>query len=341
MHFLAEYGLFLAKIVTWVIAILVTALGISLITQKNKKSSGRIHIRNLNQKFEKTACHLHQAIYNKATHKNYLKQRKVKYKEQEKHPHHDQQPNLFILEFHGDIKASATENLRREVDAILTVAQKHDKVLLRLHSGGGTVHGYGFGAAQCQRLSDFGLELIVAVDKVAASGGYLMAATADKIIAAPFALIGSIGVLLQLPNFHNFLKHHHIDFEMITAGQFKRTLTIFGENSDQGRTKMKHELEAIHHTFKAFIQLHRKNVDVERAATGEVWLASAAKELGLIDELITSDDFILKQRNHYRLLEIKYKSKKNWPSKLSEAGANIMISAWEAVLSRLSYEQHD
>ena len=108
---------------------------------------------------------------------------------------------------------------------------------------------YGLAASQMQRIRDKKLKLTVCVDKVAASGGYMMAVVADKIIAAPFAVLGSIGVLAQVPNFHRLLKKHDVDFEMLTAGKYKRTLTMFGENTDKGREKFQEDIEDTHVLF--------------------------------------------------------------------------------------------
>ena len=129
--------------------------------------------------------------------------------------------------------------------------------MVRLESGGGLVHGYGLAAAQLVRLKDAGLTLTVCVDKVAASGGYMMACVADKVVAAPFAVIGSIGVVSQLPNFHKWLKNHDVDYEMFTAGDYKRTVTVFGENDAEDRAKYQEELEQTHALFKHFVNTYR------------------------------------------------------------------------------------
>ncbi|MFW0065456.1 MAG: protease SohB, partial [Coxiella endosymbiont of Dermacentor silvarum] len=216
---------------------------------------------------------------------------------------------IFVLDFNGDIHASSVEKLREEVTALLIVANKEDEVLIRLESSGGMVHSYGLAASQLQRIKEADIKLLVAIDKMAASGGYLMACVADWIIAAPFAIVGSIGVLAQLPNFHRYLQKKSIDFEQITAGEHKRTLTLFGENTEEGRAKMRQEVEEIHTLFKNFIKEHRKVVDIEQVATGKHWCASQAIHLKLVDELKTSDAYLLKARQKCDLYEIYYRVK--------------------------------
>ena len=203
--------------------------------------------------------------------------------------------SLYVIDFDGNVKASENEPLRYEIDALLEVAGKDDEVVVRLDSPGGMVNAYGLASSQLMRLKQKGIRLTVCVDKVAASGGYLMASVADKIVAAPFAYIGSIGVVMSLPNFNKVLKKHDIDYEQLTAGRFKRTVTMFGENTDEARDKCREELDAIHRRFKDHVKRFRPNVDMEKSATGEYWLAEDALELGLVDEICCSDDYIARQ----------------------------------------------
>ena len=207
------------------------------------------------------------------------------------------------------------EALRREITTILTTATKEDEVLVRLSSPGGVVHGYGLAASQLDRIKDHGIRLTIAVDMVAASGGYMMACVADKILAAPFSIIGSIGAVMQIPNFHRFLKKHNIDFEQLTAGEFKRTLSLFGENTSKGREKVQEDLEDIHHLFKEFIRHHRPQVDLEKVATGEHWFGTRALELNLVDELITSDDYLFNAKEKADIYLIRFATKKSFGDK--------------------------
>jgi len=224
----------------------------------------------------------------------------------------DRRRRIFVLDFLGDVRATATASLREEVSAVLELAEKDDEVLLRLENTGGAVHEHGLAASQLLRLRARGIPLTVAVDRVAASGGYLMACTADRIIAAPFAIIGSIGVLVQLPNFHRLLDEKGIDFEQLTAGRFKRTLTVFGENTEEGREKMKEELVEVHELFQQRVKELRPSLDIEQVATGEHWYGSRALELNLIDEIGTSDDFLLNSMQSADLYKLSFKRPKKF-----------------------------
>lgn len=230
------------------------------------------------------------------------------------------QKAIYVLDFVGDVKASAVDKLREEVSAIISAASKGDEVMLRLESTGGQVHGYGLAAAQLARLKQAGIFLTVCVDKAAASGGYMMACVADKIVATPFSIIGSIGVVSQMPNFYEFLKKHDIDMKVFTAGEYKRTVTMFGENDDEDCAKYQSELERMHALFKAHIKTYRPSLDIEQVATGEFWLGSDAHALGLVDELGTSDAWILSHLESHHLLCLQSNQKQNPLEKLGIGG---------------------
>jgi len=248
-------------------------------------------------------------------------------------------PRLFILAFAGDIRASAVDNLREEISTVLPLLHSGDEVLVRLESAGGQVHTYGLAASQLQRITDAGARLTVAVDAVAASGGYLMACVAPRIVAAPFAILGSIGVLAQIPNFHRVLKKNDIDYELLTAGEYKRTLTMFGENTDKGRAKFQEDLEDIHRLFKTFVSEHRPQLDVDRVATGEIWFGSRALDLGLIDEIGTSDSLIQARLADWDVLQVSYRRKKSWQEKLGFAAEGALerslLKIWQQGTQRL------
>lgn len=317
MHYFADYSFFLAKVMTMLIAFLVLLAGSIAIMSKGKiRSKEQLHIKPLNKKFKNYETAINEEVLSKKELKKFLKEQKTKEKK-EKRLH----KRVFILNFQGDIRASNLESFREEVTALLTAVQKHDEVLVKVESAGGLVHVYGLAASQLDRIKQRGIKLTVSVDKIAASGGYLMACVADKIIAAPFAIIGSIGVVAQIPNFHRLLKKHDIDFEQITAGEYKRTLTLFGENTEQARKKFHEELESIHDSFKEYVTTHRRVVDIKEVATGEHWLASKAKEFNLVDELITSDDYLLRASRDSDLFEISYAQKKPLLARLLEKGA--------------------
>lgn len=234
---------------------------------------------------------------------------------------------VFILDFDGDIKATAVKHLREEISTLISTANKGDEVVVRLESGGGLVHSYGLAAAQLVRIKDAGLKLTVCVDKVAASGGYMMACVADKIIAAPFAIIGSIGVVSQLPNFHKWLKNHDVDYEQFTAGDYKRTVTVFGENDDEDRAKYQEELEQTHELFKHFVNRYRSMLDLDKVATGEHWYGEDAVHLNLVDSLQTSDSYILELMDSNEVYALHSRQKPTLAEKLG------LSQAAEATLS--------
>ena len=226
---------------------------------------------------------------------------------------------LFVLTFKGDIQASAVESLREEITSIIQIGQPGDEVLVKLNNSGGYVHTHGLAASQLNRLKAAGYSLTVAIDQIAASGGYMMACVGDKIIAAPFAIIGSIGVVAQVPNVHRFLKKHDVDVELHTAGEYKRTLTILGENTDEGRAKFIKDLHKTHDLFKDFVTGQREQLDVAKVATGETWYGVSALEAGLIDEIKTSDEVILQSLNRFEVYELSYERKR----KVSERALSL------------------
>jgi serine protease SohB len=328
VNFLSEYGMFLAKLSTVSLIFVITAAAIIFIIMRVKGDNEHLTIKNINEKYEAMSFMLNSQILNKKSFKKYLKEQKKEHKEKEKESS-DERKKIFVLNFIGDIRASTVSSLREEITAILTVADKKDEVVIILESGGGTVHGYGLGASQLKRIKDKKIKLTAAVDKVAASGGYMMACVANSIIAAPFAIIGSIGVLAQIPNFHRLLKKMDVDFEQITAGDYKRTLTLFGKNTDKDREKFKEELEDTHRLFKEFVKDSREKVDIDKIATGEHWYGKRAIELNLVDELITSDDYLSKAATEADIFEVKFERKKPVTEKLFSFGANILNSIYE------------
>jgi len=241
-------------------------------------------------------------------------------------------PNVFVLEFKGDLFASAVRNLREEVTAITVVAGKDDEVVIRLESAGGAVPHYGLAAAQLLRLRDKALKVTVCIDRIAASGGYMMACVADKIIAAPFAIIGSIGVVAQVPNLYRLLKKHDVDFQEMTAGEFKRTVSVFGEITERGRKKFQEELEDTHLLFKEFVKAHRPKLDLEQVATGEHWLARRGLELGLVDQLRTSDEYLVDRAREANLYQVSFERARSLRERLGRAAANAIAGSLSGVL---------
>ena len=322
MAFIYEYGLFAAKSITLVLVIAVGVIAIITAISRHKIRKGALEITDLSADYQQNKQHLTESLLtNKDQRKAFAKQQKKEAKAEKKNATDSAKPRLFLIDFKGGMDAREVSSLREEITAVLTMAKSEDEVLVRVESGGGVVHGYGLGASQLQRLRDRGLFLTVSIDKVAASGGYMMACVAQKIIAAPFAIVGSIGVVAQLPNFNRLLKKHDVDVELHTAGQFKRTLTIFGENDDKAREKFKAELETIHQQFKQFVSEHRPRMDMEQIATGEHWLAAEAKKLGLVDELRTSDDYLLSQFENKQVIKVTWHNKKGLTDRFSQAAS--------------------
>ena len=315
MEFLYEYGLFFAKTVTFVIAIGVILMMLVGATVRPKAKKGEIQIDDVSAQLSELKEDFLQNTLSKKELKAHDKERKALDKKSDKE---GSKPRLYVVDFIGSMDAHEVESLREEITAIISIADpKKDKVLIRLESGGGVVHGYGLAASQLQRIKSAGIPLSVSIDKVAASGGYMMACVADEILAAPFAIVGSIGVIAQIPNFNKILKKNDVEFEQITAGEFKRTLTLFGENTDKAREKFRDEIEQTHDLFKTFVSSQRPSLNIDQVATGEHWFATQAIEKGLVDVIKTSDDALLEQQSERQIYKIKYKVKKGLSDKFA------------------------
>lgn len=303
-----ELIVFVFKAAIIVFAVMLIVGVISQVAQRQKGRKGELVVDRLSDDLRDGVHRLKLELLDK---KHRKKAQKALKQQQKQDKNAAPRKRIFVIDFKGSMDAHEVDSLRREVNAIVAVAEPSEQVMVRLESPGGVVHGYGLGAAQLQRLRDADLELIVSVDKVAASGGYMMAAVANHIQAAPFAIIGSIGVLAQLPNFHRWLKKHDVDFEQVTAGEYKRTLTMFGENTEDGRRKFKQDLENIHEQFKEHIRKYRPELDFEKVATGEYWTAQEALNYGLVDSLTTSDAWLLERRESHDMFLVRYVVKKN------------------------------
>ncbi|WP_308388857.1 protease SohB [Acidithiobacillus sp. AMEEHan] len=325
---LLAYLLFLAESATVVVASLLFLSWFPFRRQRDKGAN--LRITDLGQRYEERASRLLRQRLPKKEAKAILKQRKKALQERAKQ---GPQSCLYVLDFKGDLRASAVETLRQEIDVILAARQDGDRVCLRLESGGGMVNTYGLAAAQLLRLREAGLELSVLVDSVAASGGYLMAAVAQRIVASPFALVGSIGVIAQVPNFHRWLREHNIDFEQFTAGKYKRTVTIFGENTEAGREKLREELGEIHGQFRELIGRYRPQLDLERVATGEAWLGERALELGLVDELATSDGWIQRAAETQKVLLLGFAERPSLAQRLGLKAQQVWDGIWTPPLA--------
>lgn len=342
MESLSYYGLFLAKTVTVVAAIVVIILVAANAAMRRRSQSGQLKLTRLSERYREMREDLLLATvepdqqkqwikeYKKAEkHKKQAAKQQVKSGQSQKNP----QSTLYVLDFKGSMDAGEVSSLREEISAVLAVARLGDEVLLRLESPGGVVHGYGLAASQLQRLRSRGIPLTVAVDKVAASGGYMMACVAGRIVAAPFSIVGSIGVVAQIPNFNRLLKRNDIDVELHTAGEYKRTLTVLGENTEAGREKFREDLNETHQLFKQFVHQMRPSLDIDSVATGEHWFGTQALEKGLVDAIGTSDDLIMEQIETRQVISVRYAQRKRLMDRFTQSATasaeRLLLRLWQ------------
>ncbi|MAR93373.1 MAG: protease SohB [Pseudomonadota bacterium] len=337
-EFFAEYGLFLAKAVTVVIAIImiIAVAAATAQARQRRDHKGEIQVTPLNEFFDELRNALRHSILDSDELKRLEKERKKAEKQKKKNKSEPRRKRIFVLDFDGDIKASGVEDLANEVTAVLTMAEKQDEVVLRLESPGGQVHGYGLAASQLERFRQREIPLTVCVDKVAASGGYMMACTANQILAAPFAILGSIGVVAELPNFHRVLRKYDVDYDIYTAGEFKRTVTMLGENTPEGKRKFVEEIEDTHGLFKALVQRNRPALEVDAVATGEHWYGNQCLEKGLIDKIQTSADYLFAASEQCDVYEVSYEVKKSMADRLGFAMEGALTRAGYRLLGLLT-----
>ncbi|CAN0557681.1 unnamed protein product [Ectocarpus sp. 12 AP-2014] len=334
-EWVAEVGMFAVQ-TTIVMALLGFGLLLVTRTKQNKESDLKLYIEPLNDQRRRRGRRLRLAATLPAARKKLMKAFRAEDKRRQKAKKRDhdvvQEPRVWVLDFHGDLKASQTEHFAQEVSAIIDVANKDDEVVVRLESAGGLVHAYGLAAAQLDRLRTAGLTTTVCIDKVAASGGYLMACTAQHIKAAPFAVIGSIGVVAQVPNIHRLLKRHDIDVELLTAGKYKRTLTVLGENTEEGKAKFLEDLENTHRLFKSYVAERRPAMDIDTLATGEIWYGSEALPNQLVDSIGTSEAYLVERMTQARVYTVKLEPPKTVGRKLGLAvSAGVENAALKAL----------
>src|SRR5438105_6914736 len=297
------------------------------VARRKRPAGSRLRVEQLNRRIEALGDALRGKLLGKKDLRKLYKSRK-----KAKTAMAAARPNVFVLEFKGDLFASAVGNLREEVTAITAVARKEDEVVIRLESAGGAVPHYGLAAAQLMRLRDKAIKVTGCIDRIAASGGYMMACVADEIIAAPFAIIGSIGVVAEVPNLHRLLKKHDVDFQEMTAGEFKRTVSVFGEITERGRKKFQEELEDTHLLFKEFVKAHRPNLDLEQVATGEHWLARRGLELGLVDQLRTSGEYLVDRAHEANLYQVSFERARSLRERLGRSAANAIAGSLSSLL---------
>ncbi len=316
-----------------ILVAIVVVLGFIFANLNRSQHHNLLEVEKLNNKYDR----MREVLASKALSKKNLKALHKEKKQKEKqHKKSQIKKHIYVLEFDGDIKATAVENLRHEVTAILTLAKPDDEVVVVIESPGGIVHGYGFAASQLERIRSHKLKLTTCIDKVAASGGYMMACVGDRILSSRFAIVGSVGVVAQVPNLHRLLKKHDVDYQEYTAGEYKRTVSILGEITPQGEQKFKEQLEATHILFKEHVSRFRHNLVVEKIATGEYWFGEQALKLGLVDELTTSDDYLLSSSQNADIYKVTYHHKKSFSEKISAALTRVLSQAFESALNTLS-----
>ena len=339
MELLADYGLFLLQTVTIVLAVIAVIAVSSKISGSGDRPKGAIKITDLSRTFADQSKYVKTVVddalaQEKLSLIDRVKKRLSKPSQKTTETPSKKEKIAIVIEFKGDMKASQVANLREEVSAILAMERKPDQIVIKLTSAGGLVHTYGLASSQLSRLREAQIPVNACVDSVAASGGYMMAVCAERIIAAPFAVLGSIGVVAQIPNIHRFLKNRDVDVELHTAGANKRTLTMFGENTPEGRRKFKEDLEQTHLLFKAWIAERRPNLDLEAVADGSIFYGTDALTKGLCDEIATSDDVLLEMSADHHLFALKWSEKKSLAARLSRDASGAIVDQMDHYINR-------
>lgn len=332
MEFWSEIGVFTLKTLVLFLFFAGIILVIAVLALKSQMKSS-LEVEKLNEKMTS----YEDAFKSMLLEKSQLKEERKKNKKAKKDKKENTPPKnrLFVVDFKGDIKASQVENLREEITAILTTASDKDEVLVCVESPGGVVNNYGLAASELARVRDRNIPLTISVDKVAASGGYLMACTAHKILCAPFGIVGSIGVVAQVPNFNRLLKKHDVEYKEYTAGDYKRTVSLFGEITPKGEEKFREQLEQTHQLFKTFVTRYRPQVDIEKVGTGEYWFGEQCLELKLIDQIKTSDDYILEASKDRTVLKVKFEKKQPFSEKLSHMLGSSVEIAFDKIVAKM------
>ena len=342
MEILIDYGVFLLQTLTIVLAVIVV-IAASTRASKGESARGSLQVTNLSERLEKQTSAVAKQIEQSVTQSDRSRLARIKAwitnlgkksSDTTQNATHEPKPVIIVLEFKGDMKASQVNGLREEISEIIRMDPKPARVILKLTSPGGLVYAYGLAGSQLARLKEHEIPLTACVDTVAASGGYMMAVCADEIIAAPFAVLGSIGVVAQIPNINRLLKRNDVDVELHTAGAHKRTLTVLGENTPEGRKKFKEDLEQTHHLFKDWIAQRRPDLDLNQVADGSIFYGADALTHGLCDRVATSDDVMMEYAAEHRLFELKWIEKKSFAQRLGRDTADGAMDRLESLLTR-------
>mmetsp|Transcript_9058 Transcript_9058/g.12909 ORF Transcript_9058/g.12909 Transcript_9058/m.12909 type:complete len:423 (-) Transcript_9058:25-1293(-) len=221
----------------------------------------------------------------------------------------------FLLEEHRGKKENTNTTSLNSTDQ----TDSELEVIILLESPGGSAAEYGLAAQQILRLRDEpGIQVTVIVDKVAASGGYMMACTSSpgRLYAAPFAVVGSIGVIGQTVNIHNALESWGVKPLVFRGGKHKAPVGLIGEVSEDGMKTIQKMIDKTHNAFKRHVLAARPKLakQIDDVATGDVWLGCDALDVGLIDRVITSDEYISQRlRDGVRVLKLINYDKRRFP----------------------------
>ncbi len=219
-------------------------------------------------------------------------------------------PRLAVLRFQGlrDLNASGDQRLSEAIDEVLVNRDHFEEAVVIIDSPGGTTHGYGHAYALLERLSASGLKVTACIDRIGASGGYLMALPADRILAGPFAIVGSVGVVAGIPNVKRLLEEKGVSYRLFVAGDKKRVVHFADDDGPEVREYMDEKLAGIHTQFLQAVEKHRGDrVKLDEVRSGDHWSAeeSVEKGLGLVDELQTSAEYLLERNREVALVMIE------------------------------------
>ncbi|KZX82185.1 hypothetical protein A3715_00045, partial [Oleiphilus sp. HI0009] len=286
-----------------------------------KNSDGRIIVKSLNEEYQEIQDALLKFKPLKPIKSSSIRKFKASPNKQ----------SIFVLDFKGDKTASSVGSLSKEVSAILSVAKPNDEVFLRLESPGGTITGYGLASQQLIRLREAGIRLVVSVDEIATSGGYMMAAVGDRIIASPTSMLGSIGVIMEVPNFYNLLDRAGVQFHQFTAGKHKRLVSMTNKIGDAAKDQINQDLEKSHELFKNHVHTYRNSVNLESVSHGDVWSAKYCLDNKLVDDLMTSEAYLFDRASRANIFHISWDVERSFSDKLSSFAAQASINTLDKV----------
>ncbi|MDP3296608.1 MAG: signal peptide peptidase SppA [Thermodesulfovibrionia bacterium] len=137
-------------------------------------------------------------------------------------------------------------------------------------------------------------KVVASMGSVAASGGYYIACPADKIVANPGTLTGSIGVIMEIPNIEGLMKKIGVETKVIKSGKHKDIASMFKSMTEEERKILQSVLDDVHDQFIRAVSEGRnmKYENIKELADGRIFTGKKAKELGLVDTLGNLDDAV-------------------------------------------------